>query len=157
VICEQLVKNSPAMRETRVRSLIWEHPLEKGKATTPVYWPREFHGLYMYIHGVAKSWTQLSNFHLQPTWAFMKKWSEEVVKSEFLYARFALEGGKLWENVIGPSSVWTKHCKLRETVRPADSDSSWYPSVFEGKHTSFYLVLKGTSHIGDLIICFRGG
>ena len=29
----QLVKNPPAMRETRVRSLCWEDPLEKGKAT----------------------------------------------------------------------------------------------------------------------------
>ena len=32
----QLVKNLPAMRETWVRSLGWEDPLEKGKATTPV-------------------------------------------------------------------------------------------------------------------------
>ena len=29
----QLVKNSPAMRETWVQSLGWEDPLEKGKAT----------------------------------------------------------------------------------------------------------------------------
>ena len=29
----QLVKNSPAMWETRVRSLGWEDPLEKGTAT----------------------------------------------------------------------------------------------------------------------------
>ena len=29
----QLVKNLPAMQETRVRSLGWEDPLEKGKAT----------------------------------------------------------------------------------------------------------------------------
>ena len=29
----QLVKNLPAMRETWVRSLVWEDPLEKGKAT----------------------------------------------------------------------------------------------------------------------------
>ena len=29
----QLVKNLPAMRETWVRSLAWEDPLEKGKAT----------------------------------------------------------------------------------------------------------------------------
>ena len=29
----QLVKNLPAMRETWVWSLSWEHPLEKGKAT----------------------------------------------------------------------------------------------------------------------------
>ena len=29
----QLVKNVPAMQETYVRSLGWEDPLEKGKAT----------------------------------------------------------------------------------------------------------------------------
>ena len=29
----QLVKNLPAMRETWVRSLGWEDPLEKGKVT----------------------------------------------------------------------------------------------------------------------------
>ena len=29
----QLVKNLPAMRETWVSSLVWEGPLEKGKAT----------------------------------------------------------------------------------------------------------------------------
>ena len=41
----QLVKNLPKMRETWVRSLGWEDPLEKEKATTPVFWPEEFHGL----------------------------------------------------------------------------------------------------------------
>ena len=29
----QVVKNPPAMRKTRVQSLSWEDPLEKGKAT----------------------------------------------------------------------------------------------------------------------------
>ena len=29
----QIVKNSPAMHETRVRSLGWENPLKKGMAT----------------------------------------------------------------------------------------------------------------------------
>ena len=32
-LVDQLVKNPPAMRETWVRSLSWEDPLEKGKAT----------------------------------------------------------------------------------------------------------------------------
>ena len=40
----QLVKNPPAMWETWVRSLGWEDPLEKGKATHSR--PGEFHGLY---------------------------------------------------------------------------------------------------------------
>ena len=35
----QLAKNLPAMRETPIRSLGWEDPLEKGRLPTPVFWP----------------------------------------------------------------------------------------------------------------------
>ena len=48
----QLIKNVPAMWETRVQSLGCEDPLEKEKATTPVLWTREFHGT---VHGATKS------------------------------------------------------------------------------------------------------
>ena len=51
----QLVKDLAAMQETWVLSLGWEDPLEKGKATTPVFWPGEFPGLI--VHGVTKSRT----------------------------------------------------------------------------------------------------
>ena len=46
----QLVKNLPAVRETWVRSLDWEDPLEKGKATYSRIWPGEFHELYSPWH-----------------------------------------------------------------------------------------------------------
>ena len=42
----QLVKNPPAVQETWARSLCWEDPLEKGKATHSSICPGEFHGLY---------------------------------------------------------------------------------------------------------------
>ena len=42
----QLVKSLSAMWETWVWSLDWEDPLEEGMATTPIFWPGEFHGLY---------------------------------------------------------------------------------------------------------------
>ena len=48
----QLVKNPPARWETWVRSLGWEEPLEKGKATHSSI-----------VHGVSESQTRLSNFH----------------------------------------------------------------------------------------------
>ena len=58
----QLVKNLPAMWETWVRSLGWEDPLEKGKG-----YPLQYSGLEnsmdCIVHGVAKSWTGLSDFH----------------------------------------------------------------------------------------------
>ena len=58
----QLVKNPPAMWETWVRFLGWEDPLKKGKAThSSILANGESHG--QHIHGVAKSQTQLSDFH----------------------------------------------------------------------------------------------
>ena len=42
----QLLKNPPAMWKTWVQSLGLEDSLLQGKATTPVFWPGKFHGLY---------------------------------------------------------------------------------------------------------------
>ena len=42
----QLVKNPPAMWETWVQSLGWEDPWRREWLPTPVFGPREFHGLY---------------------------------------------------------------------------------------------------------------
>ena len=49
----QLVKNPPAMWETWVRSLGWEDPLERGKATQSQYSDLENSVDYI-VHGVAK-------------------------------------------------------------------------------------------------------
>ena len=52
----QLVKNPPAMQETWVRSLGWEDPLEKGKATHSsilawiIPWNIQFMGLKRVRH-----------------------------------------------------------------------------------------------------------
>ena len=57
----QLVKNPPAMQETPVRFPGWEDPLDKGKAThsSILAW----RSMDCIVHGVAKSQTQLSDFH----------------------------------------------------------------------------------------------
>ena len=56
----QLVKNPPTMRATWIQSLGWEDALEKGKAThsSILAWRIPWIDC-----GVAKSRTQLSNFH----------------------------------------------------------------------------------------------
>ena len=57
----QMIKNLPAVQETRVRSLGWEDPLEKGTATHSsilawrIPWTEEPGGAT--VHGVAKSHT----------------------------------------------------------------------------------------------------
>ena len=48
----QLVKDLPAMWEIWIRSLGWQDPLEKGTASRSSI-----------LDWVAKSWTQLSDFH----------------------------------------------------------------------------------------------
>ena len=40
----QMIKNPPAMWETRLRPLGWEDPLEKEWQPTPVFLPGESHG-----------------------------------------------------------------------------------------------------------------
>ena len=44
--CGSAGKESACNAETWVRSLGWEDPLEKGKATQSIFWPGEFHELY---------------------------------------------------------------------------------------------------------------
>ena len=56
----QLVKNPPAMWETWVRSLSWEDPLEKGD---PLQYSGLENSMVCIVHGVTKSWTQMSDFH----------------------------------------------------------------------------------------------
>ena len=63
----QLVNNLLAMLETWVRSLGWEDPLEKGKAThfSILAWriPMDRGAWHAAVHGVAKTRTQLSDFY----------------------------------------------------------------------------------------------
>ena len=60
----QLIKKLPAIQETWLRSLGWEDPLEKGKATSLQYSGLE-NSMDCIVHGVAKNWTQLRDFHFQ--------------------------------------------------------------------------------------------
>ena len=61
----QIVKNLPAMWETRVRSLDWEDPLEKGIAThsSILAWRilMDTGAWRAIVHGVAKNQTWLSD------------------------------------------------------------------------------------------------
>ena len=64
----QLVKNVPAVWETWVRSMHWEDPLEKGKAThsSILNWRIPVHGelvLGEIVQGVAKCQTRMGDFH----------------------------------------------------------------------------------------------
>ena len=81
-IVVQLVNNLPAMPETWVRSLGWEDPLEKGKATNSsiLAWRTP-----CTVHGVAKSQTWLSDFHfhLRCTAKFLQHQIPIIVKSNF--------------------------------------------------------------------------
>ena len=60
----QMVKNSPAMRETWVPSLGWEDPLEEGMAahSSILAWriPMDRGARWAIVHEVAKSRTRVS-------------------------------------------------------------------------------------------------
>ena len=61
----QMVKDQPAIQETWVWSLGWEDPLEEGMATysSTLAWrvPMDRGAWWATVHGVAKSWTRLSD------------------------------------------------------------------------------------------------
>ena len=61
----QMVKNLPAMQETRVLPLGQKDPLKKGIATHSSNLaqriPLDKGAWWVTVHGVAKSWTRLSN------------------------------------------------------------------------------------------------
>ena len=59
----QMMKNLSAMWETWGWSLGWEHPLEKGKATHSSILAWRIPWTVYSVHGVAKSWTRMSDFH----------------------------------------------------------------------------------------------
>ena len=99
----QLVKNLPAMQETWLRSLGWEDPLEKGKATHSsilawrIPWTLE-----------SQSPTRLSDFHFHPNhdggiylWVFF---GASVPASDGHWMLIALPAsGSLWG--LGPSCL----------------------------------------------------
>ena len=58
-----MVKNLPAMQETRFRSLGWEDALEKGTAGYPLQDSDLENSMDFIVHRVTKSWTRLSDFH----------------------------------------------------------------------------------------------
>ena len=58
----QTAENLPAMLKTWVPFLGWEDPLEKGKATHSSILGLE-NSMDRIVHGAAKGWTQLSDFH----------------------------------------------------------------------------------------------
>ena len=60
--------------ETWVRSLGWEDPLVKGKATHSSILENSMDNV---VHGISKSWTQLSNFHSLTHW-FFKLWKRNT-------------------------------------------------------------------------------
>ena len=61
----QMVKNLPAMKETWVGSLDWEDPPGEGMATDSSILaqriPIDRGAWWATVHGVTKSWTQLSD------------------------------------------------------------------------------------------------
>ena len=61
----QMVKNLPAMQETKVQSLGWEDPLEESMAahSSILFWriPMDRGAWWATVHGVTKSQTNLSN------------------------------------------------------------------------------------------------
>ena len=83
----KLVKNPSATRETWVRSLGWEDPLEKGKATHHQYSGLE-NSMDCIVYGVTKSRTRLSDLHFH----FQVLHSQQAVRAASRQVRSKARG-----------------------------------------------------------------
>ena len=59
----QLVKAPPAMWETWVQSLVWEDCWRRDRLPIPIFWAREFHGLYSSWGCKESDTTEQRSFH----------------------------------------------------------------------------------------------
>ena len=91
----QTVKNLPAMWETRVWSLGWEDPLEKGMATHSniLAWriPIDRGAWQATVHGVTKSRTRLSTCIYFYFWSIFLKWHLQAYKIHVFSFRLFLQ------------------------------------------------------------------
>ena len=62
------VKNPPAMRETWVLSWVGKIPWRRERLPTPVFWPREFHGLYSSWGHKESDMTEHLSLHFKIIW-----------------------------------------------------------------------------------------
>ena len=81
-----MVENLPAMWETWVRSLGWEDPLEKGKAThsSILAWriPRTEGVWQATVHGVQRVRHNLATFtRVTRGWGFLNSWQFSILNS----------------------------------------------------------------------------
>ena len=119
----QMVKNLSAMQETWFRSLGWEAPLKKGKATYSKYSGLE-NSMDCVVHGVANSWTCLSNLHST---------SENGIGYPLQYACL--------ENPMGRGAWWaTGHGGRKELDTTERHTHTHTHSLLEAnmKHTNHY-------------------
>ena len=115
----QLVTNLPAVEETWVQSLAWEDPVEKGKAThsSILAWRIPWTVLYCIVHGVASSWTRLSDFqfHFHGCWERLKAGREGDNR-----------GWDGWMTSPIPWTwVWTSYGRWWRTGKPGVLQSVW--------------------------------
>ena len=99
-----LVKNLPAMRETWVRSLGWEDPLEGSWQPTPVFSPGESHGQRSLVgyspwgHKESDMTEQLSTTHMNlvAPWHVGSSWTRDRTHVSFT-GRWILYHWATWE------------------------------------------------------------
>ena len=117
-----MLKNLPTMQETHVWSLGQEDPLEKEMAThcSPLAWKIP----WATIHGVAKSWTWLSDFtftffisecpigfpyivQFMHNFAIRSSWSEPQSAPRLVFADYAVSASLAAKSIINLISVFT--------------------------------------------------
>ena len=145
----QLVKKWPAIRETWVRSLHWEYPLEKGKG-----YPFQYTGLDnsmdCIVHGVAESRTWLSNFlsfHLVISWFIFMLFS---LFATMINAIVIIHYHILWEFVYFGCSIG-----ILSHIMPSCLTLLGTDQLFSIEAKSFYILWVFLLYILWVFLCLH--
>ena len=97
MVVAQTIKRLSTVRETWVRSLGWEIPWRRKRQPTPVLLPRKIPWMEEPgVHGVAKSWTRLSDFTFTFTlwllvYKFFTSWVSLFLSISSFFMLFRME------------------------------------------------------------------
>ena len=126
------------MRETWVRSLCWEDPLQEGMAihSSILAWriPMDSGACRAIVHGVAKSWTQLSEMEKQwKQWEILFSWAPKSL--QMVTAAMKKKTLALWKKSYDQPR---QHIKSRDITLPTKArlvKAMVFPVVMHGRES----------------------
>ena len=95
----------------------------RERIPTPLFWPREFHGLCSIIHGVEMSWTWLSDLHFHFCTKFLKPSVHFTFRTHFKLDQSHVNSDCIIDCGKGGCLETTKGFPIKSIKNPTDLEA----------------------------------